>query len=64
MSSSSIPQAILVASQHYTIYVSFVILFSGLFGHTFNIFVLTCFKIFRGDPSAFYLIAESIMNLF
>ena len=64
MSSLLTAQAIVAASQQYTIYVSFIILFSGVFGHTCNIFVLTRHKIFQGNPSAFYLIAESIVNLF
>jgi hypothetical protein len=63
MSSSSTAQIILAVSQQYTIYVSFFILFSGVFGHTCNIFVLTRLKIFRTNPSAFYFIAESIVNL-
>jgi len=63
MSSSSIAQAILAASQQFTIYISFIILFCGVFGHISNIFVFTHLKIFRGNPSAFYLTAESIVNL-
>jgi len=62
-SSSSTAQAILIASQQYTIYVSFIILFGGVFGHISNIFVFTHLKIFRDNPSACYLIAESIVNL-
>jgi len=62
-SSSSTAQAILIASQQYTIYVSFIILFGGVFGHISNIFVFTHLKIFRGNPSACYFIAESIVNL-
>ncbi|CAF2567480.1 unnamed protein product [Rotaria sp. Silwood2] len=63
MSSSSTAELIIFASQQYTIYVSFIILFSGVFGHIANIFVLTRLKIFRGNSSAFYLIAESIVDL-
>ena len=63
MSVSTITQTILTVSQQYTIYVSFVILFSGLSGHVANIFVLTRLKIFRNNPSALYLIAESVVNL-
>lgn len=62
--SSSTAEPIILVSQQYTIYVSFIILFSGVFGHMCNIFVLTHLKIFRDNPSAFYLIAESIVNLF
>lgn len=61
---SSTAQLILQASQHYTLIVSFIILFSGVFGHAANIFVLTHLKTFRDNPSAFYLIAESVVNLF
>ncbi|CAF1273913.1 unnamed protein product [Rotaria sordida] len=63
MSLLSTAQLILNASQHYTIYASFIILFSGVFGHIANIFVFTRHTIFRGNPSAFYLIAESILDL-
>ncbi|CAF4005039.1 unnamed protein product [Rotaria sp. Silwood2] len=61
--SSLTAQLIFFASQQYTIYVSFIILFIGILGHFFNIFVLTHLKIFRGNPSAFYLIVESIVDL-
>lgn len=61
---ASVAQAILLASQQYTIYVSFIILFSGVAGHLCNIFVLTRLKIFRGNPSTIYLLAESTINLF
>ncbi|CAF2850337.1 unnamed protein product [Rotaria sp. Silwood2] len=63
MSSSSIAQLILHVSQQYTIYVSFIILFTGIFGHIINIFVFTRLTIFRKNSSAFYLIAESIFDL-
>ncbi|CAF3218647.1 unnamed protein product [Rotaria sp. Silwood2] len=63
MSSLSTAQLILNASQQYTVYVSFIILFSGVFGHIANIFVFARLTIFRGNPSAFYLIAESIIDL-
>ncbi|CAF3626434.1 unnamed protein product [Rotaria sp. Silwood1] len=63
MSSLSTAQLILNASQQYTVYVSFIILFSGVFGHITNIFVFARLTIFRGNPSAFYLIAESIIDL-
>ncbi|CAF1358187.1 unnamed protein product [Rotaria sordida] len=63
-SSSSTAELIIVVSQQYTIYISFLILFSGVFGHISNIFVLTHLKIFHRNPSTFYLIAESIVDLF
>ncbi|CAF1469193.1 unnamed protein product [Rotaria sordida] len=63
MSSLSTAQLILNASSQLTIYVSFIILFSGIFGHIANIFVFTRLEIFRGNPSAFYLIAESIADI-
>ncbi|CAF3102959.1 unnamed protein product [Rotaria sp. Silwood2] len=65
MSSSSLStaQVILTVSQYYTICISFIILFSGIFGHMTIIFVLTHLKIFRNNPSAFYLIAESVVDL-
>jgi hypothetical protein len=57
-------EEILIASQQYTIYVNFVILFGGIFGHIINILVFTNSKRFRRNPSAFYLTAESIVNCF
>ncbi|CAF4807382.1 unnamed protein product [Rotaria sp. Silwood1] len=63
MSSLSTTQLIFNASQQYTVYVSFIILFSGVFGHIANIIVFTRLTIFRGNPSAFYLIVESILDL-
>ncbi|CAF3578959.1 unnamed protein product [Rotaria sp. Silwood1] len=63
MSSLSTAQLIFNASQQYTIYVSFIILFSGICGHIANIFVFARLTIFRGNPSAFYLIVESIIDL-
>lgn len=59
---SSTAQAILITSQRYTICVSFLILFAGLFGHTCNMITFTQLKMFRGNPAAAYLIAESVMN--
>ncbi|CAF3691230.1 unnamed protein product [Rotaria sp. Silwood1] len=61
--SSSTADIIVSVSQQYTICVSFIILFTGILGHMLNIFVLTHLKIFQGNPSAFYLIVESIVNL-
>ncbi|CAF1271016.1 unnamed protein product [Rotaria sp. Silwood1] len=61
--SLSSSQVILTISQYYTIYSSFILLFSGIFGHTAIIFVLAHLKSFRGNPSAFYLITESIVDL-
>ncbi|CAF1438058.1 unnamed protein product [Rotaria sordida] len=63
MSSLLTAQLILNASEQLTIYVSFIILFSGVFGHIANIFVFTHLTIFHGNPSTFYLIAESIADL-
>ncbi|CAF1355017.1 unnamed protein product [Rotaria sp. Silwood1] len=63
MTSLSTEELIIFISEQYTIYVSFIILFSGIFGHMAIIFVLTRLKIFRRNPSAFYLIAESIVDL-
>jgi len=53
---------ILTASQIYTISVSFIILFGGIFGHIIDILVFTSSKPFRKNQSAFYLTAESIVN--
>ncbi|CAF3864661.1 unnamed protein product [Rotaria sp. Silwood1] len=63
MSSLSTAELILNVSRQLTIYVNFIILFSGVFGHIANIFVFTRLTIFHGNPSAFYLIAESIADL-
>ena len=61
-SEAAIAAAILSASQKYTIYVSFVILFGGVIGQVINILIFTSSKQFRNNPSAFYLAAESIVN--
>lgn len=63
MSSITVAKNILAISQQYTIYVSFLILFAGVFGHAANIFVITRLKLFRNNPSALYLITESLFNL-
>jgi hypothetical protein len=55
-------QEILIASQQYTICVSFIILFAGIFGHIIDILVFTSSRPFRKTQSAFYLTAESIVN--
>lgn len=56
-------QEILLASQHFTISVSFFILFGGVFGHIIDIIVFTSSKPFRKNQSAFYLTIESIVNI-
>lgn len=56
------PEEILIASEHYTICVSFVILFAGIFGHIVDILIFTSSKPFRKNQSAFYLTIESIVN--
>jgi hypothetical protein len=55
-------QEILLASQHFTISVSFFILFAGIFGHIIDILIFTSSKPFRKNQSAFYLTTESIVN--
>jgi len=55
-------QEILLASQYFTIYVSFFILFAGIFGHIIDILIFTSSKPFRKNQSAFYLTTESIVN--
>ena len=55
-------QEILIVSQRYTICVSFIILFSGIFGHVIDLLVFTSSRPFRKNQSAFYLTAESIVN--
>ena len=62
MSSTSTVSDILTAARDYTLYVSFVILFGGVFGHVIDILVFTSTKPFQRSPSAFYLTAESIVN--
>ncbi|CAF3357361.1 unnamed protein product [Rotaria sp. Silwood2] len=63
MSSSSTAELIVTIAEHYTIYTGFITLVFGVIGNISLIFVLTCLKIFRGSPSALYLITESITNL-
>jgi hypothetical protein len=62
MSAQLTAQEILIASQRFTIYVSFVILFAGIVGHIIDILVFTSSKPFRKNQSAFYLTAESVIN--
>ncbi|CAF2817518.1 unnamed protein product [Rotaria sp. Silwood2] len=62
MSSSSTAQLIVTIAEYYTIYTGFITLFFGIIGNISLIFVLTRLRIFRGNPSAFYLITESITN--
>ncbi|CAF2838760.1 unnamed protein product [Rotaria sp. Silwood2] len=62
MSSLSTAQLIVSIAEYYTIYTGFITLFFGIFGNISLIFVLTRLRIFRGNPSEFYLIVESITN--
>ncbi|CAF0914743.1 unnamed protein product [Rotaria sp. Silwood1] len=62
MSAELKAQEILNVSKCYTICVSFIILFAGIFGHVIDILVFTSSKSFRKKQSAFYLTAESIVN--
>jgi len=62
MSRESIADEILFASQQFTLYISFIILFGGIIGHTIDILVFTSSKPFRNTQSAFYLTIESIVN--
>jgi hypothetical protein len=55
-------QEILLASELYTIYVCFIILFAGIFGHLIDILIFTSSKLFRKNQTAFYLTIESIVN--
>ena len=55
-------EEILLASQYFTISVSFIILFAGICGHIIDILVFTSSKPFRKNQSAFYLTIESIVN--
>ncbi|CAF2548763.1 unnamed protein product [Rotaria sp. Silwood2] len=55
-------QEILDASKRYTVCVSFIILYGGIFGHVIDILVFTSSKSFRNKQSAFYLTVESIVN--
>ncbi|CAF5053362.1 unnamed protein product, partial [Rotaria sp. Silwood1] len=64
MSSSSTAELIVTVAEYYTIYTGFITLFFGIIGNISLIFVLSRLRIFRGNPSAFYLITESITNLF
>jgi hypothetical protein len=61
---SSRAETILFASQQFAIYGYFFILISGFIGNVFDILVLTCFKLFRRNQCAFYLIALSISDCF
>jgi len=45
-------------------FISFTVLFGGIFGNTANILVLTRLKLFRNNSATFYLVTESIVNVF
>jgi hypothetical protein len=62
MSSSSSAQPISFISQSGTTSVYVIFLISGLIGNFCNIIVFGCFKLFRHNQCAFYLIIESISN--
>jgi hypothetical protein len=64
MSSLTIAQKIIDASQKYTISVYFLILIGGLIGNICNITVFSSLKVFRHNQCAFYLIAASIADSF
>ncbi|CAF4881214.1 unnamed protein product, partial [Rotaria sp. Silwood1] len=63
MSSSSTAQLIISISQYCMINFGVIILLMGLIGNTINIIVLSKLRLFRGNPSVFYFIFESIGNL-
>ncbi|CAF3328190.1 unnamed protein product [Rotaria socialis] len=62
MSSSTVAQAIVSATQKYTISVYFVVLIGGVIGNLFNIVIFSGLKIFRRNQCAFYLIFGSIAD--
>jgi hypothetical protein len=59
---SSTAETILFASEQLAIYGYFAILIAGVIGNVCNILVFTCFKLFRRNQCAFYLIVESMSN--
>ncbi|CAF2058773.1 unnamed protein product [Rotaria magnacalcarata] len=63
MSSSTLTQAIVSATQKYTISVYFVVLIGGVIGNLFNIAIFSSLKVFRRNQCAFYLIFGSIADL-
>jgi hypothetical protein len=64
MSSSTVAQTIIIASQKYTLSIYFLVLISGLVGNVCNIIVFNDLKIFRHNQCAFYLIIASIADIF
>ena len=63
MSTAATAQVILNASQQFTIYVGFTIMFTGVLGHMINIIVLTSSRQFRNNQAAFYLTVESAVDI-
>ncbi|CAF1310944.1 unnamed protein product [Rotaria sordida] len=63
MSSLSTAQLIISISEHCMIGFGVTILLMGIIGNTINIIVLNNLRLFRGKPSVFYFIFESICNL-
>ena len=63
VSSSAVAQAIIHASQIYTLSVYFVILIGGLVGNICNIIVFNLLKMFQRNQCAYYLIVTSIADI-
>jgi hypothetical protein len=61
---STVAATISFAAKEFAVYSYFLILIIGFIGNVCNIFVLTCFKLFRRNQCAFYLIALLISNCF
>lgn len=62
MSTSSSAQTILIVSDQFVIYSSFIIISMGLIGNILNIIIFTGLKLFRGHPCVFYIIIGSIFD--
>ncbi|CAF2235105.1 unnamed protein product [Rotaria magnacalcarata] len=59
---STTSRIILAVARPLLIYSSYVCLICGLIGNVLNIIIVGFLKVFRGNPSSFYLIVESFVN--
>ncbi|CAF1030382.1 unnamed protein product [Adineta ricciae] len=62
MSSTDIATSILFVSKQLAIYGYLLILIAGVIGNIMNILVFSCYKLFRRNHCAFYLLAQTIID--
>ncbi|CAF1081327.1 unnamed protein product [Rotaria sordida] len=60
---SSTALNILLISQKYGLYTSYIVLTTGIIGNFLNIFIFTNFKAFQNNQCVLYFVTESISNI-